>query len=74
MKRWISFILIVSILPILPVRADPIKWVDFRVPYESLEYAMNRDIDTYEKEKHISWIDILRWRLAAQVDGVAWHL
>ena len=59
MKRWISFVLIVSILPILPVRADPIKWVDFQVPYESLEYAMNQDMETYEKEKHISWIDIL---------------
>ena len=58
-KRWISLFLIVSIFPVLPVSADPIKWVDFRVPYESLEYAMNQDIETYEKEKHISWIDIL---------------
>ena len=58
-KRWISFILIMCMLPILPVNADPIKWVDFQVPYESLEYAMNQDIETYEKEKHISWIDIL---------------
>ena len=58
-KRWISFILIVCMLPVLPVSADSIKWVDFRVPYESLEYAMNQDIETFEKEKHISWIDIL---------------
>ena len=58
-KRWISFILIMCMLPTLPVGADPIKWVDFQVPYESLEYAMNLDIETYEKEKHISWIDIL---------------
>lgn len=46
-------------LPAQQVGADPIKWVDFQVPYESLEYAMDRDIETYEKEKHISWIDIL---------------
>lgn len=58
-KRWSSFILIMCMLPVMPVDADPIKWVDFQVPYESLEYAMNQDIETYEKEKHISWIDIL---------------
>ena len=59
MKRWISFFLIACMLPAQQVGADPIKWVDFQVPYESLEYAMDRDIETYEKEKHISWIDIL---------------
>ena len=58
-KRWISFILIMCMLPVMPAGADPIKWVDFQVPYESLEYAMNQDMETYEKEKHISWIDIL---------------
>ena len=58
-KRWISFLLIVCLLPVMPVCADPIKWVDFQVPYESLEYAMNRDIETFDQEKHISWIDIL---------------
>ena len=58
-KRWISFILIVCLLPYVPVSADPIKWVDFQVPYESLEYAMNLDIESFEKEKHINWIDIL---------------
>lgn len=59
MKRWIIFILILSMLPILPSHAEPIKWVDFSVPYESLSYAMHVDIDTAEKEKHISWIDVL---------------
>ena len=29
------------------------------MPYESLKYAMDTDISTYEKEKHIGWIDIL---------------
>ena len=43
----------------MPVEAKPIQWVDFGVPYESLQYAMEQDIETFEKEKHISWIDIL---------------
>ena len=29
------------------------------MPYESLKYAMDADIATYEQEKHISWIDSL---------------
>lgn len=59
MKRWISFLLVLAMLPVLPVKADTIKWVDFGVPYESLKYAMDTDITTYEQEKHISWIDAL---------------
>ena len=43
----------------LPVQAEPIKWVDFGVPYESLQYAMEQDIATFDQEKHISWIDAL---------------
>jgi murein DD-endopeptidase MepM/ murein hydrolase activator NlpD len=43
----------------LPVRAEPIKWVDFHVPYESLNYALQQDIATFEQEKHIGWIEIL---------------
>ena len=59
MKRWILFLLIILLIPIFPVNAEPIKWVDFAVPYESLRYAMEVDIDTANQEKHISWIDIL---------------
>ncbi len=51
--------LIISMLPILSIQAEPIKWVDFSVPYESLKYAMDTDIATAEQEKHISWIDTL---------------
>lgn len=59
MKRRILFcFLLISVL-CFPVRAETIKWVDFGVPYESLKYAMEADISTAEKEKHISWIDIL---------------
>ncbi len=46
-------------LLIFPVRAETIRWVDFGVPYESLKYAMDTDIATFDQEKHISWIDSL---------------
>ena len=58
MKRFFACLLILPMLA-LPVRGSTIKWVDFGVPYESLKYAMNVDIDTFDQEKHISWIDIL---------------
>ena len=44
---------------VLPVRAETVRWVDFEVPYESLSYAMKVDIASFDREKHISWIDIL---------------
>ena len=59
MKRRIFFVILVALLLIFPVNAQPIKWVDFGVPYESLKYAMDVDIATKEQEKHISWIDTL---------------
>ena len=44
----------------VPVDAkEPIRWVDFQIPYESLKYAMNADISTAEQEKHLVWVDIL---------------
>ena len=59
MKRWILFIVVLSLIPTLPAKAEPIKWVDFQIPYESLQYTMNVDIETKEQEKHIGWIDAL---------------
>ena len=58
MKRFLCLCLVVSLL-VFPVRAEPIKWVDFQVPYESLKYAMNVDIRTFDQEKHIRWVDML---------------
>jgi len=58
MKRLFLFVFFLPLFA-LTVRADTIQWVDFRVPYESLQYAMEQDIQTIEEEKHISWIDIL---------------
>ena len=57
--RRIVLCLILAMTLMIPVRAETIKWVDFDVPYESLKYAMEEDIATFEKEQHLSWIDIL---------------
>lgn len=59
MKRrfFLCFLLIFALT--VPVAAEPIRWVDFQVPYESLKYAMEQDVATFEQEKHISWIDSL---------------
>ncbi len=58
--KWRIFVVILLLFSLaVPVAAAPIRWVDFGVPYESLRYAMERDIATFEEEKHISWIDIL---------------
>ncbi len=59
MKRriFLCFLLIFGL--VLPVRAEPVKWVDFHIPYESLHYALQQDITTFEQEKHIGWIEIL---------------
>ena len=58
MRRFL-FLFLAAILLVMPVRAQPIRWVDFQVPYESLQYAMEQDIGTFEEEKHLSWIEIL---------------
>ena len=44
---------------LIPVSAKPISWVDFQIPYESLKYAMDVDIKTFEEEKHLDWVEIL---------------
>ncbi len=59
MKRRIVLCIFLAFSLAVPAAAAPIRWVDFDVPYESLRYAMEQDIATFEQEKHISWIDIL---------------
>jgi len=58
MKRFLLFLILFPVL-IIPAEADTIRWVDFQIPYESLKYAMDQDIATFDEEKHLSWIDIL---------------
>ena len=59
MKRRILIVSLCIVLFAIPVRAETIRWVDFGVPYESLKYAMDMDIATFDQEKHINWIDAL---------------
>ena len=59
MKRRIFICILLVIAMALPVGAEPIKWVDFGVPYESLKYALDKDISSFDKELHMDWIDIL---------------
>ncbi len=58
MRRFFMCAFLICLL-ILPASAEPIKWVDFDVPYESMKYAMDADIQTFEQENHIDWIDVL---------------
>lgn len=58
--KWRIFICILLALSLaIPAGAERVRWVDFKVPYESLKFAMEQDIETDQQEKHISWIDIL---------------
>ena len=66
MKRFLCLCLAMLLL-VVPVRAEPIKWVDFQIPYESLKYAMDVDIRTFDQEKHIRWVDV--FALAACCTG-----
>lgn len=59
MKRRFIILLMLLSLMAFPVKAETIRWVDFNVPYESLKYAMDVDIESFDQEKHIDWIDIL---------------
>ena len=58
MKRFFCLCLVIALLAV-PVGAQPIKWVDFQIPYESLKYAMDVDMKTFDQEKHIRWVDVL---------------
>ncbi len=58
MKRFLLFIIVLPLF-VLPAYADYIRWVDFDVPYESMQYAMDQDIASFEQEKHIDWIEAL---------------
>ncbi len=59
MKRWLCFVIAFLMIPVMPVRAETLKWVDFQVPYASLEYAMKLDIETAQQEQHLDWITVL---------------
>lgn len=58
-KRRILLLLLIFLLPVQPAEAEPIRWVDFSVPYESLKYALDMDIATAEQESHLGWVQTL---------------
>ena len=58
MKRIVVFLVILGTMVLL-AHAETIQWVDFDVPYESLNYALQQDIATFEQEKHLNWVDVL---------------
>jgi peptidoglycan/xylan/chitin deacetylase (PgdA/CDA1 family)/murein DD-endopeptidase MepM/ murein hydrolase activator NlpD len=45
-----------------------IKWVDFKIPYKVLEKTMYMDIESYETEIHLNWIELLAY-LSAKYGG-----
>ena len=59
MKRRFFLCAFLALALAVPVHGEPIRWVDFGVPYESLKYALDQDILTFDQEKHIGWIDTL---------------
>ncbi len=59
MMRRIVIFLLLFLMAAQPACAEPIKWVSFDVPYESLKYAMEQDILSFETEQHIGWIEVL---------------
>ena len=82
MKLFVLFIILLAVsATILLIRDVPlyqpvlqsetnntIKWVDFNVPYHLLEKTMNMDIESYDKEIHLKWTEVLAW-LAAKYGG-----
>ena len=41
-RRLFCMFLVLSLA--VPAAAEPIRWVDFGIPYESLKYAMEQDM------------------------------
>lgn len=58
LRRFVLFLMLIAAVA-LPAKAETIKWVDFSVPYASLQYALDQDVTTFDQEKHIPWIDAL---------------
>lgn len=42
-------------------KKDYIKWVSFDVSYKALDRAYRYDVDTFSKEVHVNWIELLAY-------------
>lgn len=49
-------------------KEDYIKWVEFNVTCEAMDKAYRYDIDTYDSEIHLNWVDLLAY-LGAKYGG-----
>ncbi|MEZ3486323.1 MAG: M23 family metallopeptidase [Lachnospiraceae bacterium] len=49
-------------------KKDYIKWVEFNVTCEAMRKAYQYDVDTYGKEVHLNWVDLLAF-LGAKYGG-----
>lgn len=49
-------------------KKEIITWVDFNVTYEALCMAYQWDVDTYQEEVHLNWIELLAY-LGAKYGG-----
>lgn len=49
-------------------KTDYIKWVEFNVTYEALNRAYTYDVDTYQEEVHLNWVELLAY-LGAKYGG-----
>lgn len=59
-KRIILCLLTVSLLrPSAHAEDEVLHWVDFNVPYEALQAALEVDIASQGNEKALNWIDVL---------------
>lgn len=47
---------------------DYIKWVEFNVTCEAMDQAYHYDIDTYDSQIHLNWVDLLSY-LGAKYGG-----
>ncbi len=60
------------VYPAYAQQNDFIRWVDFDVPAEAMQAALEQDISTYGSQNHLSWISLLAF-LAARYGG-DWNL
>ena len=49
-------------------KKDFIKWVEFNVTYEALNRAYTYDVETYEEDVHLNWVELLAY-LGAKYGG-----
>lgn len=49
-------------------KSDYIKWVEFNVSYEALNLAYKYDVETYQEEIHLNWVELLAY-LGAKYGG-----